>query len=59
MLAELEPIVNSVKRDVCTTQVSDKRLVNQIAANWTNFMSTYKVHIKWAAEEEEKKTGFF
>jgi hypothetical protein len=55
LLLDVEPIVNSVKRDVCTWKVDDKRLVEQVAANWTNYMSTCSVHITWAAEEEEEK----
>jgi hypothetical protein len=54
----MEPIVNLVKRDVSTWKVNDKRLVNQVAANWTNYMCKYSVHIKYQAEEEEEKTGF-
>jgi hypothetical protein len=52
----VEPIVNLVKRDVCTWKFNEKRLVDQVAANWTNYMCTYSVHIKWGAEEEEEKT---
>ena len=57
MLLDVEPLVNSVKREVCTWKVDDKRLVDQVAANWTNYMSTYSVHITWAADEEEEKGG--
>ena len=62
MLADVEPIVNTVKRDVSTWKVDDKRQVDQVTANWPIYMCTYSVHINWAAvkeeEEEEEKTGF-
>jgi hypothetical protein len=57
VLAELEPIVNLVKKDVSIFKVCDKQQVNHIAANWTNYMCTYSVNIKWAAQEEEEKTA--
>ena len=54
----MEPLVNLVKKDISILKVGEKRQVNHIAANWTHYMCTYSVHIKWAAEEEEEKAGF-
>ena len=57
LLASVEPLVNSVKRDVCTWRIDDKRLVDLVAANWTKYMCAYTVQIKWEVEEEEEKGG--